>query len=119
MAEENTENKYLESMLSDMMSSYLEKAIVPMYEDYETYAEPMLPSADKSAGENLNTSDQHSLKPLFKPFASSLSVVKNSQPEQVEDGTGFIFSLFTYCSDQYAILSIKPKEEVSLISFPA
>ena len=53
MAEENTENKYLESMLSDMMSSYLEKAIVPMYEDYETYAEPMLPSADKSAGENL------------------------------------------------------------------
>lgn len=53
MAEGNTENKYLESMLSDMMSSYLEKAIVPMYEDYETYAEPMLPSADKSAGENL------------------------------------------------------------------
>ena len=53
MAEENTDNSYLDSMLSDMMTSYLKEAIVPMYEDYKTYAEPMLPSEDKSAGENI------------------------------------------------------------------
>ena len=53
MAEETTENSYLESMLSDMMNSYLEKAIVPLVMDYETYAKPMLPSEDKSAGENV------------------------------------------------------------------
>jgi len=53
MAEEKTDNSYLESMLSDMMTSYLKEAVLPMYEDYKTYAEPMLPSEDKSAGENL------------------------------------------------------------------
>ena len=53
MAEESTENSYLESMLSDMMTSYLERTVLPMYKDYKTYAEPMLPSEDKSAGENI------------------------------------------------------------------
>jgi hypothetical protein len=53
MAEENTDNSYLDSMLSDMMDSYLEQTVVEPYIDYKTYVEPMLPSEDKSAGENL------------------------------------------------------------------
>ena len=53
MAEENTDNSYLDSMLSDMMDSYLEQTVVEPYIDYKTYVEPMLPSEDKSVGENL------------------------------------------------------------------
>ena len=53
MAEESTENSYLESLLADVMTSYLEHAAVPLVQDYETYIKPMVPSEDKSVGENL------------------------------------------------------------------